>query len=288
MQLLHGHKKAVNGVAFSRDGSMLASAASDGVCVWDLGTGKPRWHDDVDEAEQPAFSPDGRWLAAVGLEFGLWHATTGKPGRKLRTARGEPMSCAFSQDGKHLAAGSDDDLDAPRVSLYPVGLWKPIRFPIQDVPIQCCTFRPDSQVLATAGKSRISLVDVATGQKLAAVALPTRHDSSALAWSPDGRLLLHAAGATISIRDGQTLAEIATIHQPSGYFLDIAFHPGGSVIATARKDATIQFWDTANWKEMKTFAWDIGGLRCVAFAQDGLRAACGGDKGKIMVWDVDL
>jgi hypothetical protein len=28
-------------------------------------------------------------------------------------------------------------------------------------------------------------------------------------------------------------------------------------------------------------------LRCVAFAPDGMRAAAGNDKGKIVIWDVE-
>jgi WD40 repeat protein len=305
MQRLHGHKKAVNGVAFSPDGAMLASAASDGVCVWDLATGKPRWRADVDYADQPAFSPDGRWLAAVGLEFGFWEATTGRPGPAIEVERGEPLSCAFSPDGKLFVVGTDDDEDAPYIYRWSTRTWKRKGFTWHTVPFQCCAFRPDGKILATAGKSRILLCNSATGAQLTAVESATRHDSLALAWSTDGKLLLHAAGRTVSVRygralkevvkagrpystlDRRALTEIAVIEQPKRYFLDVAMHPGGRFIATASKDGIIQFWDMAAWTELQTFAWDIGGLRCVTFAADGLRAACGGDKGKIIVWDVD-
>jgi hypothetical protein len=36
------------------------------------------------------------------------------------------------------------------------------------------------------------------------------------------------------------------------------------------------------------FDWDMGRLRSVAFSPDGMLAAAGNDKGKIVVWDVDL
>jgi hypothetical protein len=38
----------------------------------------------------------------------------------------------------------------------------------------------------------------------------------------------------------------------------------------------------------QAFNWEIGRLRSVAFSPDGMLAAAGGDRGKIVVWDVDL
>jgi WD40 repeat protein len=50
----------------------------------------------------------------------------------------------------------------------------------------------------------------------------------------------------------------------------------------------VKFWDTTSWQEAHTFAWEVGKLKCLSFAPDGMRAATGGDKGNIVIWDVDF
>jgi WD40 repeat protein len=50
----------------------------------------------------------------------------------------------------------------------------------------------------------------------------------------------------------------------------------------------VKFSDTTIWNVARTFTWDIGRMRSVAFSPDGALAAAGSDRGKVVVWDVDL
>jgi WD40 repeat protein len=69
---------------------------------------------------------------------------------------------------------------------------------------------------------------------------------------------------------------------------DVAFHPSGRYLAATSNDATVKLYDTTTWEVARTFTWDIGRMRSIAFSPDGTLAAAGSDKGKVVVWDVDL
>lgn len=72
------------------------------------------------------------------------------------------------------------------------------------------------------------------------------------------------------------------------HFTSAAFHPSSRYLFTTSNDATVLVWDTATWRHVSRFTWNIGRLRSVAVNGDGTLAAVGSDKGQVMLWDVDL
>lgn len=72
------------------------------------------------------------------------------------------------------------------------------------------------------------------------------------------------------------------------YFTAAAFHPSGQFMMAASNDATVKLYDTRSWAVARTFTWEIGRMRSVAFSADGTLAAAGSDSGKVVVWDVDV
>jgi WD40 repeat protein len=91
-----------------------------------------------------------------------------------------------------------------------------------------------------------------------------------------------------TVWDPATSAHIGWIPAPGrANFNSLAVHPSGRFAVTAAGDGCARYWDLQELKQTRAFRWQIGKLYSVAFSRDGMLAAAGGDKGQVVVWDVE-
>jgi molecular chaperone DnaK (HSP70) len=145
------HDGWVWAVAFSPDGSRLATGGTDG-----LATIRARSNGDAihtcrhtagDSVYSVAFSPDGRLLgSASGNVLDLWSAETAAHRREISGHEGQVQSVAFRRDGHLLASGSADKT---------VRLWDPetgqqVSSFLEARAVSAVAFSPNGHFLASA------------------------------------------------------------------------------------------------------------------------------------------
>jgi WD40 repeat protein len=106
---LRGHQGEVNGVVWSPDGALLASAAGDRCLkLWDTATGQERLSLELrDSTGALAFTPDGKTLLTGGGRVTLWSLDPRSQGTTYTHAKGF-VTVALSADGTTLAGGLMD------------------------------------------------------------------------------------------------------------------------------------------------------------------------------------
>ena len=151
--ILSAHKESLYAVAFSPDGTTLATGALDGtVKLWDVATKTNIATFSDSEHKQyvtsVAFSPDGTTLAA-GMEdggFKLWDVTTKTNIATLDIYASGAASVAFSPDGTTFAAGMEDG----RIRLWNVATKALIAtFSGHAGWVYSVAFSPDGMILAS-------------------------------------------------------------------------------------------------------------------------------------------
>lgn len=268
--VLRGHAGYVDCVDFSPDGNALASGGADGTArLWNAHTGRQirqlTLSDDL--VSSIAFSRDGTKLAA-GCSDGLVRLMDTESGNEIRrfSCPGTVRSIAFAPNHTVVLCpaqsvlqihGRGERQQVGRINLEP-GL----------VALRAA-FSPDGMVIALAtGNSDLRLLDAKSGEQLRRVILD--QPANAVAFSPDGKLLVSGGGVTVQLWEVSTGAEASPNKRHNGPIHKIAFSPNGRTLASTSSDGTLRLWGVANGRQIRaTSIGRRGHVGPLSFGRDG-------------------
>lgn len=242
---------------------------------------------------QAVFSPTAPLLAIAvagdregpdGTRVRLWSMQT----RAVVAEWSASGPLSFSADGRTLLTGSARRGGAPvrwrvpsgeRVGEVPVGL------------SQTFAASPDQRWVARdvsrGARGSVQVLDASDGRERWSREV-SDENVTALAFSPDGRLLAAAAGNTVplvQIWDAATGELRATLRGHRTYVTALVFWRDGRTLASASTDQTVRLWDVASGAARRVLRGHELEVRSLALLDDQTTLLSGAKDGAVFLWD---
>ncbi|RYC57075.1 hypothetical protein CHU98_g9123 [Xylaria longipes] len=269
LHTLEGHQGGVRDVAFSPDGTLIASASSDGtiqLCLISTGSCKQVIQQPDAKFLSVTFSPDGARLASVSIDgvkrrvIQLWSVDTGALEQTEISIAGSYYAAIFSPNGKYVARYSDCET---RLWSRDAGGLRNSSI-LHDAKVASIAFSANSKLVVTVSYGGlISSWSVDTGTREKTIQLAIKRDNATIrAISPDATL-------------------VASLHTGD----KCAFSPDSKLVATTTRRNNVNIWSVQTGALQQTLECTTF-CRCLAFSLDATLLATGHEDGNVQLWSV--
>ncbi len=349
---LNGHPAGLEEVKYSNDGQRVATWGGGQVRVWDLAAGRAllalRSREDwafspqgtrlalvegdnqlmvrdaadgrvihairePDKISRPAFSPDGRRLAAIvakrsspsdlnqkPVSINVWDVDNGRQVHTFPRDDRFAMQIDFSHDSRLLAvstAGSRPTEEPGRAWIWDLSSGRQV-FDRLSHPggIFALAFSPDDKTVVTAGRDWVATVwDIETAQELLSLRGHTEPIDK-IVFGPDGRTLVtRSADGTLRLWDVRNGHQILILRGANFTYGFVSYSPDGRRLITEglgtrsnrnERQKEVVLWDVASGQELVTLRGFSNRTVSAAFTPDGKRLVSAAGDGKVKIWDV--
>jgi WD40 repeat protein len=282
------HPGGVYSLAFSHGGGLLAAGAQSGtVWLWTVRSSgaaatpsSPTWSDNLQQGlvNSVAFSSDGHWLAAAGLDAGIEIEALSHGG----TPVGSPRPFAGSQLVRSIAFGPGSQTlvsvgNTGVIERWHVRTGTPDGAPVSTHgALYTVAFAPHGNEFAAGGLSgNLYLLNLANPAPLT-LGVANGPAINSIAFSPNGRRLAAGnAGDSVQLWDvGGRRATGRPLAGQKGIITSVAFSPSGRTLAAGSTDQTIRLWPIPPSTGFgQAVAINLGSVDSVAFGPRGQFAA---------------
>jgi WD40 repeat protein len=266
---LSGHSGAVTSVAYSPDGSLLASASEDGsVKIWNAANGSLARTISLPGCivQSVAWSPSGAAVAAGSWgtadapwshNVSVWNPSTGAYQYNLSNSVNPINAVAWSPDGSAIAVGHNGEGDYSPIAGAPSGL------PVQNF--------------------NVTLWTVAT--KTAQYLGQHTNSVSSVAFSADGKLLASSSiDGSVKVWNATTGASMNDIYSSGGAVNSVSWGPNGTLAAgLANGTVDVYGWPKLNSTILRTMPGHLGDVTSLDWSQSANRIASGSADAKTLV-----
>jgi WD40 repeat protein len=253
-RLLASHGDIINSVAYSPDGTLVASACGSAppdtqdtrIFISPVSGGAPLiLSGHSGGTTSVAFSPDGTLLASGGRDniVALWRVADGSNVRSMSGHANWISTVAFSPDGQSLASASGDST----VKLWRVSdgtLLRTIRG--NGYPVGSAAFSPDGQMIALAANTSVQLWRVSDGTLLRTMNVEAGvNNLNHVVFSTDGSIVAVADGSyppSIWLWRASDGATLKTYNGETGWVQPpaLAFSPDGAMLGIGRYEGHVE------------------------------------------------